>query len=199
MTKALVIVCVVSFAAAASAQTTNPSTERAGLKIMLVELQRTIVKAPAVRAVPATDPSAQSQARTDRMQDGDPDRAPALHRLSQNAEVAPKNAQYDPTGRPLASRYDPIGGVPPGASVVFVASVVVKNIGAKTVSAVHWEYLLFQTGGQEPIKRYRVQTKKIIPPGERAELTREVKPKGQEQQARITRIEYADGSSWQAK
>lgn len=79
-----------------------------------------------------------------------------------------------------------------------MASIVVKNIGTRTVTAVYWEYLLFETGGKEPIKRYRVQSKKIIAPGEQAELTKEVNPKGKEQQARITRIEYADGSFWQS-
>jgi len=75
----------------------------------------------------------------------------------------------------------------------------VKNIGTKPVTAVHWEYLLFEKGGTEPIKRYRVQTKKLIAPGEQAELTREVTPKGQEQQARLTRIEYQDGTFWLQK
>ena len=171
-----------------SAQTANPSTEPAGLKIMRVELQRTGAKGPTMRAVPRTDPTSQQQARTDRIDDADSDRNPALHRLSRNAEVAPKT-----------SRGDPLGNLPSNAPPIFVASIVVKNIGKKTVTAVHWEYLLFETGAQEPVKRYRVQSKNTIPPGEQAELTKEVSPKGQEQQARITRIEYADGTFWQAK
>jgi hypothetical protein len=91
---------------------------------------------------------------------------------------------------------DPFGDLPAGSSTVFVASIAVKNVGAKTVTAVRWEYLLFESGGLEPIKRYSVQSKRVIPPGQQAELTKEVKPKGNEHQALITRIEYADGSVW---
>jgi hypothetical protein len=170
-----------------SAQTA-PSTDEAGLKIMRVGLQRTAAKGPSLRAVASTDPGSQSRAKTDRVQDGNSDSNPALHRLSQDAEIAPKTSKQDPLGN-MSSPYP----------VIYVASVVVKNIGTKTVIAVHWEYLLFEVGGTDPVKRYRVQSKRTIAPGEQAELTREVTPKGHEQQARLTRIEYADGSVWQAK
>ena len=82
--------------------------------------------------------------------------------------------------------------------LILVASVVVKNIGSKTVTTVDWEYMLFEKDATDPIKRYRVRSKKTVPPGEQAELTKEVTPKGQEQQARLTRIEYSDGTFWQA-
>jgi len=199
MTKTLAIVSMVGFVVGASAQTPDPSSDQAGLKIVRVELQRTRAKGPTMRAVPSTYPTDQAQARTDRMQDADPDRDPALHRLSQNAEVAPKTTQIDSAGNPRASRNDPAANLSSGTSIIFVASILVKNIGTKTVTAVEWEYLLFEKDAREPIKRYRVRSKKTIPSGEQAELTKEVNPKGQEQQARLTRIEYADGSFWQAK
>lgn len=181
------------------AQTATPSTEPAGLKIMRVELQRTIIKGPSVRAIASTYPTDQAQANTDRRQDSDSDSSPALHRMSQNAEVAPKNtSQIDSSGKPKSARNDPAGSVPSGSSIVFVAAVVVKNIGSKTVTTVDWEYLLFEKDATDPIKRYQVRNKKTIPPGEQAELTKEVTPKGQEQQARLTRIEYSDGTFWQA-
>jgi hypothetical protein len=170
----------------ASAQTTTQSTEAAGLKIVKVELQHAVAKGPSLRAVQATDPGSQTQAKTARSQDANADSVPALHRMSQNAEIAPKT-----------SKADPLGNMPSNAPVVFIASIVVANIGKKTVTAVLWEYLLFETGGTEPVKRYRIQSKKLILPDEQAELTKEVTPKGQEQQARLVRIEYADGSFWQ--
>jgi hypothetical protein len=83
--------------------------------------------------------------------------------------------------------------------VIFVAAVMVKNIGERTVTAVQWEYLLFETGATAPVKRYRVQTKRIILPHEQVELIKEVTPKGHEQQARLLRIEYCDGTFWQEK
>jgi hypothetical protein len=169
-----------------SAQTPK-TTEAAGLKIIRVELQHSVVKGPSLRAVPSTDPSSQAAAKADRSSTSDNN--PALHRLSENAEIAPKTSTSDPLG----------ANTPAPNAVIFFASVLVKNIGTKPVTAVHWEYLLFEKDATEPIKRYRVQTKKLIPPGEQAELTKEVTPKGYEQQARITRIEYADGTFWQQK
>jgi hypothetical protein len=140
-----------------------------------------------LRAIQSTDPGSQAAAKADRAATADNN--PALHRLSQNAEIAPKTSASDPLG----------GNLPAPAPVIFTATVLVKNIGTKPVTAVNWEYLLFEKDATEPIKRYRVQTKKLIPPGEQAQLTKEVTPKGQEQQARITRIEYSDGTFWQQK
>jgi hypothetical protein len=182
--KIFAIVGILIAAISVSAQA--PAPTEAGLKIVRVELQRALVKAPSLRAVASTDPASQAQAKADRNATADSN--PALHRLSQNAEIAPKT-----------SSSDPLGNMPSSNPTVFVAAVLVKNIGNKPVTAVHWEYLLFEKGGTEPIKRYRVQTKKLIPPGEQAELIKEVTPKGQEQQARITRIEYGDGTIWQQR
>ena len=183
--KFCLIAIVLIGAVSASGQTTTTSAP-AGLKIVRVELQRTVVKSPSLRAVASTDPGSQAQAKADRNASADSN--PALHRMSQNAEIAPKT-----------SSSDPLGNTPSSNPVVFVATVLVMNVGTKAVSAVSWEYLLFEKGATEPIKRYRVQTKRAIGPGEQAELTKEVTPKGQEQQARITRIEYQDGTIWLPK
>jgi archaellum component FlaG (FlaF/FlaG flagellin family) len=117
----------------------------------------------------------------------DVDSNPALHRLSQNAEIAPTTGS------------DPFGNLPAGSHRIFIVSLLVKNIGTKTITVVNWEYLQFEVNGKEPVKRYRVQSKRIIPPGELAEFTKEVEPKGKEHQALVTRIEYADGSFWQER
>jgi hypothetical protein len=182
---------------AVSAQTIS-SNDPAALKIVRIDLQRTAIKGPSVRAVASTYPTDQAQAASDRHQDSDSDRDPALHRMSQNAEVAPKTTSIDSSGNPRASRNDPAGNVPAGYSVVYIASIVVKNVGRKTVTSVDWEYMLFAKDATDPLKRYKVHSKKIIPPGEQAELTKEITPRGQEQQARLMRIEYADGTFWQA-
>ena len=178
----LMITIVIAAAIAVSPQTpSNP-----GLKIMRVELQRTAAKGPSLRAVAGTDPASQAQAKADRAATSDNN--PALHRMSQNAEIAPKT-----------SSPDPLGNMPSSAPIVFVASVLVKNIGERTITSVQWEYLLFEAGATEPVKRYRVQTKRIILPNEQVELLKEVTPKGREQQARLLRIEYSDGTFWQQK
>jgi hypothetical protein len=169
-----------------SAQT-EKTTETAGLKIIRVELQHSVVKGPELRAVQATDKASQSTAAADR--NSKVDDLPALERMGPNADIAPKTTKTDPLG----------GSMPAPNVIIFTATVLVKNIGTKAVTAVNWEYLLFEKDATEPIKRYRVQTKKLIPPGDQAQLTKEVTPKGQEQQAKITRIEYADGTFWQQK
>lgn len=185
----LMLLTIVSAAIGVSAQTdkAEKATEAAGLKIVRVELQHSVVKGPELRAVQATDRASQSAAAADR--NARVDDHPALERMGPNADIAPKTTKSDPYG----------GSMPAPNSVIFTATVLVKNIGTKPVTAVQWEYLLFEKDATEPIKRYRVQTKKLIPPGEQFQLTKEVTPKGQEQQARITRIEYADGTFWQQK
>jgi hypothetical protein len=179
------IMAMAAAAITASAQTVT-SNDVAGLKIMRVELQRTAAKGPSLRAVAGTDPASQAQAKADRASTSDNN--PALHRMSQNAEIAPKT-----------SSSDPLGNMPSSAPIVFVAAVLVKNIGERTVTAVQWEYLLFEAGATEPAKRYRVLTKRIILPNEQFELIKEVTPRGHEQQARLLRIEYSDGTFWQQK
>jgi len=180
--KAPALMFLVCIAVAASAQTANAPVEPAGIQILRVELQHAASKAPQMRTVPSTDPASQSQQRTDRMRDVDSN--PALHRLSKDAEIAPTSSS------------DSFGNLPAGSHRIFVVSLLVKNISTKTIKAVHWEYLQFEANGKEPVKRYRVQSKRVIAPGELAELTKEVEPKGKEHQAIITRIEYGDGSIW---
>lgn len=183
--KALALMSIVTIAVGASAQTANTPVETAGIRILRVELQRTKSRAPQMKSLPSTYPTSQSQQKGN--EPLDMGTHPAMQRVGKDAEIA------GTTGS------DPFGNLPAGSFAVFVASIVVKNIGTKTVTAVHWEYLLFETDGKEPVKRYSVQSKRVIPPGEQAELTKEVKPKGKEHQALITRIEYADGSFWQPK
>ena len=171
-----------------SGQVSNRDSDPADLEIVKVDLQHTVLRGPSLRAVTSTDPGSQTKARSDRVQDSNSDSLPAIQRMSRDAEIAPKT-----------SKSDPVGNIPSKSPVVFVVSVVVKNVGKKTVRTVEWEYLLFEKGGPEPIKRYRVCTKKLILPNEQAELTKEVTPKGQEQQVRLSRIEYSDGSVWRSK
>lgn len=173
---------MVTMTVGASAQTANAPVELSGVRILRVELQRGKSRAPQTKSAPSTYPSSQSPRKSDEpLEMGT---HPAMQRVSKDAEIAANKGS------------DPIGDLLAGTSTVFVASILVRNTGTKTVTAVYWEYLLFETGGKEPVKRYRVQSKRVIPPGEQAELTKEVKPKGNEHQALISRIEYADGSVW---
>jgi len=109
------ITAIAATAITVSDQTAS-SNNVAGLKIVRVELQRPAVKGPSLRAVADTDPASQAQAKVDRASTSDNN--PALHRLSQNAEIAPKTTSSDR-----------LGNMPSPNTIVFVASVPVKNIG----------------------------------------------------------------------
>src|ERR1700752_979094 len=163
--KTLVFLVFAILTATASAQA-PAKDEEAGLKIIRISLQRTAVKGPSTRAVAPTDPAFQKDSKKDRAADSDTDSAPALHRLSKDAELATKNTQIDDKGNPRASRSDVVSSGSTNAAIVYFASVVVKNTGTKTVTAVNWEYLLFEDKGSEPVKRYQVRNKKVIAPGE---------------------------------
>jgi hypothetical protein len=182
--KAFTLLLVIGSMAGTAAFAQSPTApDTSEIKLVKVGLQRVPDRGPVSRAVPRTDPGSQQRQRTAQQQ-SDPDRNPSLHRLSQNAEVA---SEYNPNG--------PDG--PTSPPMKFVASIVVKNLSKKTINSVSWEYLLFETGGVTPVKRYQVRTKVVIPPAEVAELTKDVQPKGNEHQAAVTRIEYSDGSFWQ--
>ena len=171
--KVLMIIGILTIAIGAAGQTAG-LVEDPGIQLLRVQLQRVDGKVPQTRAVPSTDPSSQAKQRADQLRDVD--NAPALHRLSRDAEIAPLSGSA------------PLGTLPSAPSVVFVASVLIKNTGRRTITAVHWEYLFFMQGAEQPVKRVRVQSKKVILPGEQIELTKEVRPKGKEHQAVITRV-----------
>jgi ribosomal protein S17 len=78
----------------------------------------------------------------------------------------------------------------------FIASVVVRNTGEKTIKAVCWDYVLTSTRTNKELRRYDFRHKKKIAPGETVTLVQEVKPSSAARRVEITRIEYADGSSW---
>src|SRR5262249_14378600 len=110
--RVLMLILIVVAAMIVSAQSPPPS-DVAGLKIIRVELQHRPVKGPTLRAVASTDPGSQSQARNDRGQDSNSDSRPALHRISQNAEIAPNT-----------SKQDPLGNMASPTPVIFIASIV---------------------------------------------------------------------------
>lgn len=167
----------------AVAQTADKPAPSPEIQFLKVGVQRVAVPGPKSRAVARVDPTSLQRRRAQNQ--SDPDRSPALHRLSKDAEVA---SEYNPTGG-----YDGFEPVP----TKFVASVVVKNISKKTIQAISWEYLLFEPGKATPVKRYQARNKVEIVPNGIAELTKDVQIKGKEHQAAIVRIEYADGTFWQ--
>jgi hypothetical protein len=87
----------------------------------------------------------------------------------------------------------------------YTARATLKNTGTKTIKAISWEYVFADAVAQKELKRYKLQSKQQILPGETQTLTRDVglDPKENtrhistgKQSVEITKIEYTDGSAW---
>ena len=87
----------------------------------------------------------------------------------------------------------------------YTAKAILKNVGAKAIKAVSWDYVFVDVKDGKELKRYKLQSRQQILPGETQTLTRDVglDPKENtqhfstgKQQVEITKIEYADGSVW---
>ena len=88
--------------------------------------------------------------------------------------------------------------------------ITVKNTGANTVKSIDWQYSFFDAEGEKELKRFRIRSKKKIPPNGMGILTKAFMPvfsasddpkpefaKGK-QKVVILRVIYADDSTWEA-
>lgn len=97
-------------------------------------------------------------------------------------------------------------------STWFVYRVTVKNTGTKTIKAIHWDYLFFDSEKNEPVGQHTFRQLAKIRPGKSVELTgRSATPPtrvvnaaktdhpraGLSEEISIRLIEYEDGSAWQ--
>ena len=87
----------------------------------------------------------------------------------------------------------------------YTAKVTLKNTGTKAIKSVSWDYVFTDEKERKELKRYRLQTKQQILPGETQTVSaglgldpKEKAPhiKTGKQSVEITKIEYADGSAW---
>ena len=87
----------------------------------------------------------------------------------------------------------------------YTAKATLKNTGTKTIKAVSWDYVFTDEKEHKELKRYRLQSKQPILPGETQTLTAGVglDPKDKsrhiatgKQSVEITKLEYADGTVW---
>ncbi|HKQ52712.1 MAG TPA: hypothetical protein VJT74_10110 [Pyrinomonadaceae bacterium] len=87
----------------------------------------------------------------------------------------------------------------------YTAKATLKNSGTKAIKSVAWDYVFTDEKERKELKRYKLQTKQQILPGETQTLSvglgldpKEKTPhiKTGKQSVEITRIEYADGSAW---
>ncbi|MBA2733988.1 MAG: hypothetical protein H0U54_14045 [Acidobacteria bacterium] len=87
----------------------------------------------------------------------------------------------------------------------YTARAALKNTGTKTIKTVSWDYIFTDAKDQKELKRYRLQSKQQVLPGETQTLTRDIELDPKEntrhitigkQSVEITRIEYTDDSNW---
>ncbi len=100
----------------------------------------------------------------------------------------------------------PMESEPEGPTARFVYRVTVKNTGTKTITALTWDYLFFDSEGVEQVGQHTFRQRVKIAPGKSVELighsssppTRVVDAgKTHQEDVSIRLIEYADGSFWQ--
>jgi len=81
------------------------------------------------------------------------------------------------------------------------AEATAYNSGSKTIKAIVWDYVFFADAGMnQELTRYQINSRKKLAPGETKVLKGVVwaKSRSPYQQAYLRRIEYADGTVWQA-
>jgi len=78
--------------------------------------------------------------------------------------------------------------------------MLVKNVSAKVIKAIDWNYVFFSDAALEhELKRYKYRSKKKIAPGEMKFVSEYVDKRAASefQSVVINKIEFADGSVWQ--
>lgn len=99
------------------------------------------------------------------------------------------------------------------ARYAFLYKLTVKNTGPKTIKAIDWDYVFFDSDSESEVGRQQFTSDERIPPGKSKELTvftnrppsRTIsvyaldknERKGLAGQVVLMRLEYADGSVWQ--
>jgi hypothetical protein len=80
-------------------------------------------------------------------------------------------------------------------------SALFRNRGAKAIRSVAWEYVVFEDAEQTKVRHvYRILSKRMLHPGGSARLWKEGYHLDDSpyREARVTRIEYADGTTWRS-
>ena len=87
----------------------------------------------------------------------------------------------------------------------YTAKASLKNLSPKTIKAVEWNYVFVDPENEKELKRYKIQSKQQILPGETQTLAKDIlidlkedtrHLKTGKQKILLARIEYTDGSAW---
>ena len=89
----------------------------------------------------------------------------------------------------------------PGPSPDFMqeVSALFRNTGEKRVNSVSWEYVIYKDSDSTKVERvYKFRSKALLSPGESVRLGKQgfdIQYR-RRVEARVVRVEYADGSVW---
>ncbi len=86
------------------------------------------------------------------------------------------------------------------ASPVQEVSALFRNKGTKIIKSVAWEYVVFDDAKETKVRRvYRIRSDKTLLPGESVRLGKQGYRlhDSQFRKARVTRIEFKDGTIWE--
>jgi hypothetical protein len=81
-------------------------------------------------------------------------------------------------------------------------SIDVKNVGTKTITAVHWDFILVDNARQQVFDHFKfITSDKTISPEKKTRLTKRIDylhtPNYVHARAVIRKIVYSDGSTWE--
>jgi len=163
-----------------------------GLEVVSIEVS--VRRAPNLedKTVPKTDFGSVAQRQTD---SGDIPRTSSGRRPDVQSGYPPR---YD-QGEQVKQNHDTDWHAQKGGGpYIYIATLVVKNTGEKTIKAIKWNYLIPDAKDETKIRRFEFRNKQKLAPGESATFTGEVKPSAGDKKVEIIRIDYEDGSSWQS-
>ena len=119
-------------------------------------------------------------------------------------EVSDPQFTYDVNAslnsRGAYSGKSPIPATTVAASPVQEVSALFRNKGTKIIKSIAWEYVVFDDAKETKVRHvYRIRSDKTLLPGESVRLGKEGYHLhySQYRKARVTRIEYKDGTIWQ--
>jgi hypothetical protein len=170
--------------------------------------------------VPRADMGSVAQRQVDQNVSGPPQDSMGIRNDLPSGGTAPKNPSPNSgsTNRGMdrlptdstTPHYDNYGNVVRGSDAYwpqdaeannseyeFFASLTVKNTGQKPIKGFHWDYVLTNGGTGKEVARHHFHAKKALKPADSITVVEVVKPSGARRRIEITRVEYADGSSWQ--
>ena len=126
--------------------------------------------------------------------------APAVAQDQPDVEVSDLQWHIDVNKKHRLRGYYAARSPAPSPDFVQEVSAVFRNAGTKTVTFVTWEYVVYEDSDPTKVLRvYKFRSKAPLRPGESVRLSKQgfnIQHR-RRVDARVARVEYADGTIWQ--